>query len=103
MKRRLTFPAIGIALISALALYVVKYDTRRIDEERRRLEHEIADLERAIALDRAELANLARPGRIERLAAAHLKLAPVTPDQLGAVGDIPWREEAMPPSDGKEH
>jgi cell division protein FtsL len=70
MRRKLTALAIGSTLASAAALYLISYDTRRIElavqSKERRVERATAD----IAVLAAERAYLARPERIEPLARA---------------------------------
>lgn len=68
------------ALASAIALYVLKYDTRRMEARVRSLEWTVEKLKGDIARLEAEHAHLARPERIEPLARA-LGLAPIGPRQ----------------------
>lgn len=95
MRPTATALALLACFAAALVLYVVSYDTRR-------LEHHVAALERAaerseadIAAARAELAHLSRPERIEPLARA-LGLAPVTRKQLVTVDRLPMRPASTP-------
>ncbi len=93
MGRSRNAVALGLALAAAVGLYMIKYDTRLIDDRVHRLERQIEAAESDIGLLQAEHATLTRPDRIEKLARLHLGLAPLAPGQIGAVGDIPWREE----------
>lgn len=93
MRRPLSLIALVAMLVAAFVSYRVKYDTRRIDERVRNLEQQVDAARAEIAVLEAERANLARPDRIEALAVRHLPLQPMTPEQFGAIGDIPWREE----------
>jgi cell division protein FtsL len=65
-----------IALLSAFALYVLKYDTRRMEVRVQTLERSVDRAQEEIALLEARRAHLARPERIEPLARA-LGLAPI--------------------------
>jgi cell division protein FtsL len=65
-----------LALASAVALYVLKYDTRRMELRVRALERAVDQAEEEIAQLKARRAHLARPERIEPLARA-LGLAPI--------------------------
>jgi cell division protein FtsL len=68
------------ALASAVALYLLKYDTRRTEARVRGLERTADALEGDIARLKAEHAHLARPDRIEPMARA-LGMGPIGPHQ----------------------
>ena len=80
--------------ICAFALYAITYDTGRITTNIGALAEKLTAREAEIGVLRAELANLTRPGRIDRLVKAHLDLHPALPQQLGTVADLPWRGDA---------
>ena len=89
MRRSLTVAAIILTGLMSYGLYNMKYEVRR-------LEAELADLQRQIAADqgglqvlRAEWAYLNRPARLEKLAARHLDLAPIAAVQVGTFADLP--------------
>ncbi|MFZ1106463.1 MAG: cell division protein FtsL [Hyphomicrobiaceae bacterium] len=65
-----------LALTSAFALYVLKYDTRRMEVRVQTLERSLDQTQEEIGLLKARHAHLARPERIEPLARA-LGLAPI--------------------------
>jgi cell division protein FtsL len=69
-----------LALASAFALYVLKYDTRRMEVRVQGLERSLDQAQEEIALLKAKHSYLARPDRIEPLARA-LGLAPIGPRQ----------------------
>jgi cell division protein FtsL len=69
-----------LALASAFALYVLKYDARRMEVRVRTLERSLDEAQEEIAQLRARHAHLARPERIEPLARA-LGLAPIRTQQ----------------------
>ena len=97
MRSAITAIAVGVLMLSAIALYAISYDTGRLNSEVAALNDKVAAANEEIAVLRAERANLTRPARIDRLVKANLKLHPLQPSQLGRVADLPWRGEA--PSD----
>jgi hypothetical protein len=67
-----------------------------------RLEGELGHQRAVIAVEqsrlhrlRAEWATLEQPGRIARLAAAHLHLRPAQPTQIMTIADLPRRGDAQ--------
>ena len=80
MHRTINLLLLIAALASAVALYLLKYDTRRMEAHVRRLERTVDALEADIARLKGEHARLARPERIEPMARA-LGLAPIGPRQ----------------------
>jgi len=73
--------SVAAALVSAFALYAVSYQTRRNATANQDAAEKIQQLERAIAILRAERAYLMRPDRIEPLA-RKLGLRPPRGDQF---------------------
>lgn len=77
-------------LATAFVMYTLEHDTRRGERQAARLEAEIRHERELIRLLEAEWSNLTRPQRLEKLAADHLKLRPLSPlqyvsrDSLGA-------------------
>ena len=69
-----------LALASAFALYVLKYDTRRQEVRVQALQRTAETLQGQIAALKGQHAHLARPERIEPLARA-LGLAPIRQGQ----------------------
>ena len=80
------------AVVSAVALYAIKLDTRVVATEVARLEAAIAVQDSEMVVLKAELANRARPDRIAKLARKHLGMKPLLPAQLGQLDKLPWRE-----------
>jgi cell division protein FtsL len=87
MIRMFTFLAVGLALLSASALYVVSHQTRQIAIDNVRKERQIQSLSRDIAILRAERAFLLRPERIEPLA-RKLGMRPVRGRQFMLRGEL---------------
>ena len=92
MLRMLMFPAIGLALLSAFALYTVSYQTKRLADGNLLAEQEITNLKREIAVLRAERSYLMRPDRIEPLA-RELGMRPARGAQFGVVGDLHAKQQ----------
>ncbi|MFO1172792.1 MAG: cell division protein FtsL [Hyphomicrobiaceae bacterium] len=95
LRQLTTTASITAAILSAVALYAVKQETRVALAEVTALEQSIAAQDSEIALLKAELANRARPDRIAKLARTHLGMKPLSPGQLGEINKLPWREGAV--------
>lgn len=86
--RTVNFLLLLAAVASAFALYVLKYDTRRMEARVEALERTVQKTRLEIARLKAEHAHLARPDRIEPMARA-LGLAPIGPRQYLRLGAGP--------------
>lgn len=91
MSTRLALAGLAIALIAACGLYVMKDRVNRLEGELRRQQAMIAAEQSRLHRLRAEWAMLEQPGRIARLAAAHLDLRPAHPTQIMTIADLPRR------------
>ena len=80
MLHRINWVLMLATLASAFALYVIKYDTRRLETRVQAQERALEKAESDIALLAAERAHLARPERLEPLARLN-GLAPITSRQ----------------------
>jgi cell division protein FtsL len=78
--RTVNLVLLSLALASAFALYVLKYDTRRMEVRVQALERSLDRAQEELAVVKARHSHLARPDRIEPLARA-LGLAPIAPRQ----------------------
>ena len=86
----------------SMVLFSVKYQVHDLEGEHKRLVRELDDERRALHVLRAEWATLNDPARIRLLAAEHLGLEPMSPDQvLGVDGvrAIPARALEVEPLD----
>ena len=88
MGRGLTILAGLMTVASAVALYAMKHDTRRLEAEVQATERAIEKAESDIAALKAERAWLARPERIDALAREQ-GMAPIRPEQYGRPGGAP--------------
>ena len=93
MSTRLALGGLVIALLAACGLYIMKERVNRLEGELRRQQAMIAAEQSRLHRLRAEWAMLEQPGRIARLAAAHLDLRPAHPTQLMTVADLPRRAD----------
>ncbi|MBB4286644.1 cell division protein FtsL [Roseospira goensis] len=87
-----------LAVAAATGLFLLKYEVIALEDDLAALERGIARDRRAIHVLRAEWSYMNEPGRLNRLAARHLGLVPVTPDRMAALEALPFR----PPADGAE-
>ncbi len=94
MRRWFNLALLAAMLVGAVMTYQLKLKTEEAAGEVARLHQEI-DRERGeIALLRAELSLLMQPGRMQRVVeehADHFNLVPFSPDQIGAIEEIPLR------------
>ena len=93
MSTKLALGGLAIALIAACGLYIMKDRVNRLEGELRRQQAMIAAEQSRLHRLRAEWAMLEQPGRIARLAAAHLDLRPAHPTQIMTIADLPRRAD----------
>jgi cell division protein FtsL len=79
--RLLNITAFFFAVASALLLYALNYDTRRLEAEVQDKEHQADQARSDIAVLKAERGTLARPDRVDGLA-RQLGLGPPKPEQF---------------------
>lgn len=107
MSRILNAAGVAIAVAAAGAVYHMKLEAGRAVDKVAALQREIQRERDAIALFKAEWAQLNQPGRVQSLANRHLELKPLDPRQIVRGAEIPEREpheprdgEAKPPAPG---
>ena len=93
MSTRLALGGLAIALVAACGLYIMKERVNRLEGELRRQQAMIVAEQSRLHRLRAEWATLEQPGRIARLAAAHLELRPAHPTQIMTIADLPRRAD----------
>lgn len=93
MTVKLGLASLGVAVLAACALFAMKDQVRRLEGELRDLRQAMADEAVAIGRLETEWAILNQPGRIARLASAHVGLLPAQPGQIVRIDDIPLRSE----------
>jgi hypothetical protein len=93
MTVRLGIPSLALALAAACGLYLLKDQVQRRERELQSVQGAVVAERTLLARLRAEWAMLNQPGRIARLARAHLELQPVQPGQIAAIDAIPLRAD----------
>jgi cell division protein FtsL len=93
VSTRLALGGLAVALVAACGLYIMKDRVNRLEGELRRQQAMIAAEQSRLHRLRAEWATLEQPGRIARLAAAHLNLRPAYPTQIMTIADLPRRAD----------
>ena len=84
MYRTINSVLLGLTLASAVTLYAIKYDTRRLEAQVQAQERALEKAESDVSVLMAERAHLARPDRLEPLA-RKLGLGPVSSRQYRRV------------------
>lgn len=89
MKPSSTILWVLLTGVMAFGLFQLKYAVQARETELAALNRELLASKEAVQVLRAEWSYLSRPDRIAALAARHLALAPMTPDQVGALSMLP--------------
>jgi cell division protein FtsL len=89
-----------LAIALAIVLLTMKYEVQSLKDELGALDREIVRERETIQVLHAEFAYLTQPERLNRLANAHLGLAPVQPRQLTSFAglDAALAQAAAPPA-----
>jgi cell division protein FtsL len=95
MSAKLALAGLALALFAACGLYLMKERVNRLEGELRHQRAVIAVEQGRLHRLRAEWATLEQPGRIARLAAAHLNLRPAQPTQIMTIADLPRRADTQ--------
>lgn len=90
IRRSLILWVVLIAAVS-VALFVIKYEVKSLEEEYARLNREILRNGEAIHVLRAEWSYLNRPDQLAEMAQRHLNLQPLLAPQIGDVAALPTR------------
>jgi hypothetical protein len=93
MALKLSVLSLIIAVLAACGLYALKHEVQRLDARIGHTRAAIAEERMALTRLRAEWATLNQPGRLGRLASAHLELTPARPRQIVRIADIPLRQD----------
>jgi cell division protein FtsL len=97
--RLLNVTAFFFAVASALLLYALNYDTRRLEAEVQAKESTAEQARNDIAVLKAERGTLTRPDRIDGLA-RQLGLGPPKPEQFEQGRDVSELNERQGSADG---
>ena len=99
--RRSTILWFLIATCLGVALFMVKHEVQRREEQLAELHRQILASQEAIHVLEAEWSYLNRPDRLETLVRRHLDLVPMDTRRLGSVEVLPMRlpEPSLIPDD----
>lgn len=92
---RISFFGFALLLLAATGLYLLKDRVQELERELRATRVAIQTEHGRLDRLRAEWAMLNQPGRLARLAEAHLDLQPAEPTQVVEIGDLPYRDELL--------
>ena len=101
MTRFVNALLVFLMVLSAAAVYDMKYEAELASENLSRVEREIAHQQAAISLLKAEWSVLSQPSRLQELVERHkdiLHLTPLTARQIGTLADIPEKPLELAPS-----
>ena len=76
------------AAVVAIALFHMKYEVQRLEEELQKVHYQILREQEAVRVLRAEWSFLNRPDRIADLARRHLQLSPLSTSQMAQLEDL---------------
>lgn len=79
----------ALAVAAGTALFHTSQDVQDILDETARIEQATSEEKESLRVLKAEWAYLNQPERLERLAAEHLELAPMTGSQLASLDRVP--------------
>jgi cell division protein FtsL len=82
---------LGIAILTGIGLFMVKYQVRALEAQLLEINRKVVANQEATHILKAEWAHLNDATRIEQLNARYLSLQPITPAQLGRIDTIPMR------------
>lgn len=103
MIRRATFLSFALALAAGTALFVVKHEVQKLEEELGRISRATLADQEAVHVLKAEWSYLNEPSRLQRLAEKHLSLKPLTAQRLVDLDALPWEHEpALAANKGSE-
>ncbi len=84
MKPATTLLWFAVVGVMASGLFQLKYAVQEREDELTRLNRDLIASEQAVHVLHAEWSYLNRPDRISMLAARHLELVPMAPEQVGS-------------------
>jgi len=86
---------IGLPSLMTIALLLVSYQVKRLENELLQIEKKALAQQEEIHVLNAEWSGLNQPERIARLATDHLDLIAITPEQLSTFADHRFRREEV--------
>jgi hypothetical protein len=82
---------LGIAILTGIGLFLVKYQVRALEAQLLEINRKVVANQEATHILKAEWGHLNDATRIEHLNARYLHLQPITPAQLGRIEMLPLR------------
>jgi hypothetical protein len=82
---------LGIAILTGIGLFLVKYQVRALEAQLLEINRKVVANQDATHILKAEWGHLNDATRIEQLNARYLHLQPITPAQLGRIEMLPLR------------
>ncbi len=82
-----------IAAAGAGIMFMVAHQAQLREHELDRLQHAIRNARESIAVLEAEWAYLNQPQRLQQLGTRYLNMAPLTPDRIVRLEDLPLRPQ----------
>lgn len=95
MRAKATLFWICLAAVVGFGLFHVKYKVQALEEKLAKLNSEIVRGQEQLHVLHAEWSYLNRPDRLEELNARFLGLGPMTPKQIGRLGELPLRPASV--------
>jgi len=92
MMRPLYIAAFVVAAMLTYGLYSMKYEVQRLESKLLSLQTNLGSERKALQVLRAEWSYLNNPERLQKLAARHLELTPVSLNRIAALNRLPFRE-----------
>jgi cell division protein FtsL len=99
MMRLLNLAVIAALVLAAADVYTIKLESARQSQRLAKLRMQIRREQDAIAVLRAQWAQLDAPARIQGLAQRHLTLHPIEAHQYDKLDNLPPRRPALVPAE----
>lgn len=99
MNRLVNALLIFLMVLSAAAVYDMKYEAELAAENVAKIQREIAREQETISLLKAEWSVLTQPARLQEVVSRHtdiLELQAMRPEQVGTLADVPPKPVAVP-------
>ena len=95
MKSMALLVWIAAAALAAFGLFHVKHEVSAIEDELSQVQRSIMERREATHILKAEWSFLNQPARIAELSRRHLELAPIGPEKVLEMQDLPEREPSL--------
>ena len=95
MKSMALLVWLAAAALAAFGLFHVKHEVSAIEDELSQVQRSIMERREATHILKAEWSYLNQPSRIAELSQRHLDLAPLGPEKVLDLNDLPQREQDL--------